>query len=319
MEPALQIISSTGVLPSAIVLKSEEALPLGTALLKGGLPALELRFNEVTEEVLQILSSNLPEIIPGVLVRTTEEAERSVRAGARFISSVAFNAKIVDTCQALKIDILPGASSPRDFEESLALGVTTTRFFSTGCSGETGVLPIFADVWPEMRFIVVEEVTPESLRHCPLPPNVDALCTGRVTERALIESKDFEEISRRAEEFLFAIHNFSLLHIGINNAKEEDAIAAAQKLAFLFGFKLRERPNSMFADPGFELMKTPDFGKNGHVAIGVNDIPRALTFLHRKGISVISGTERYNDDGSMRRVYLDLEISGFAFHLRSYK
>jgi len=75
----------------------------------------------------------------------------------------------------------------------------------------------------------------------------------------------------------------------------------------------------MFADPGFELMKTPDLGKNGHVAIGVNDIPRALTYLRQKGVSPIAGTERYQDDGSLRRVYLDLEISGFAFHLRSYK
>jgi 2-dehydro-3-deoxyphosphogluconate aldolase/(4S)-4-hydroxy-2-oxoglutarate aldolase len=319
MESVLQRIGSIGILPGATVLKPGEAIPLGKALLEGNLPALELRFNETTDEVLRSLVSELPELAAGALVRTASEAKRAVEAGAKFISTAAFNPEVVNTCLALEAEVLPGAGSPRDIEESLALGVPVTRFFPSECSRGADVLSTFADAWPEMRFIPAGGVTPENASRYLSLRNVLAIRAGWIAERHLIESEHFEEIVRRADEALLAIHNFGLLHIGINNEREEDAVTAARKLSFLFGFRLRERPNSMFADPGFELMKTPDLGKNGHVAIGVNDIPRALTYLRQKGVSPIAGTERYQDDGSLRRVYLDLEISGFAFHLRSYK
>ena len=318
MEAALHRIGSIGILPCATVLKPEEAIPLGNALMEGCLPALELRFNEATADALRALSSTLPDLTAGALVRTGAEARSALEAGAAFISTAAFNPDVAAVCRAMNKEVLPGVASPRDIEDSLALGAATARFFPSGSAGAEA-LSAYAEAWPEMRFVPAGGTTLENTPGRLALRNVSAVSAGWIAERSLVESEHFEEIARRAEETLLAIHNFALLHIGFNNEKEEDAVAAARKLSFLFGFRLRERPNSMFADPGFELMKTPDLGKNGHVAIGVNDIPRALTYLRQKGVSTVARTERYNTDGSMRRVYLDLEISGFAFHLRSYK
>ncbi len=147
--------------------------------------------------------------------------------------------------------------------------------------------------------------------------NVPAVYGTWITE-GLVSSGRFEEVTRLSQEAVLALHNFGLLHIGINHDVPEKAVASAEKMYKLFGFPLRERPNSMFAGLGFEMMKTPDLGENGHIALGVNDIPRALAHLGRKGVSPVPGTERWNDDGTMRRVYIDLQVSGFAFHLRTY-
>ncbi|GHV37225.1 hypothetical protein FACS1894187_13410 [Synergistales bacterium] len=116
----------------------------------------------------------------------------------------------------------------------------------------------------------------------------------------------------------FAEHGFCLLHVGVNCSDAEQSMAMAQKMAFLFGFAIRERPNSNFAGIGFEFMKKPDLGEKGHIAIGTYDVARAAAFLEQRGIRSIPGTERYDDDGGMRRVYLDFDMLGFAVHLRKH-
>ncbi|MDR1731288.1 MAG: VOC family protein [Synergistaceae bacterium] len=121
---------------------------------------------------------------------------------------------------------------------------------------------------------------------------------------------------KETEKTPWAEHGFCLLHLGVNCANPEQSKEMAQKMAFLFGFELRERPNSSFAGTGFEFMKQPDLGEKGHIAIGTYDVARAARFLEAKGIHTLPGTERYEEDGTLRRVYLDLDVMGFAVHLR---
>ncbi|MEM5781245.1 MAG: keto-hydroxyglutarate-aldolase/keto-deoxy-phosphogluconate aldolase, partial [Lawsonibacter sp.] len=59
----------------------------------------------------------------------------------------------------------------------------------------------------------------------------------------------------------------------------------------------------------FEMMKAPGRGKNGHVAIGVNSLPRARAYLERLGIAFDEST------AGPKAIYFAEEIGGFAFHL----
>lgn len=207
-------------------------------------------------------------------------------------------------------------------------------FYVCVSSDQTGLI---STLTPEMSICVentqtrkIESVLQDGEKF-DVPPDVKFLTDGVKKDNfvGLLSSEgvtaavcdwiaDSENVELAASDAVSAMHGFSLLHIGINCESAEQSMDIAKKMGFLFGFKLRERPNSNFAGLGFEFMKKPDLGEKGHIGLGTNNAVRAAAYLERKGIKSISGSERRNDDGSLRRLYLDMDIIGFAIHLRRY-
>ena len=109
--------------------------------------------------------------------------------------------------------------------------------------------------------------------------------------------------------------DFSLAHIGINAANEQDALKAAELFSSLFGFAVKPGNSSIFAGSGVEVMKTPYLGKNGHIAIGTPDVAAAKAELEARGVSFREDTAKFKADGTLNAIYLTDEICGFAVHL----
>jgi len=319
MKAVLDHLRETGIIPSVRLSSAEEAIPLGKALTEGDIWAVEIQYTEDTAlESVRTISSELPELLVGVGgVRTAQDAEKLIGAGARFLSSWGTSPAVADACGEKGAAFIPSVTSPREVEESLSSGLATVKLCPAEQLGGPAAIKEFSRLFPEACFMPSGGVTRDTMNHYLKNRNVPAVYGTWMTD-GLVSSGRFDEVTRLSHDAVAALHNFGLLHIGINHDAPEKAVASAEKMSKLFGFPLRERPNSMFAGLGFEMMKTPDLGENGHIALGVNDIPRALAHLGRKGVSPLQGTERWNDDGTMRRVYIDLEVSGFAFHLRTY-
>lgn len=108
---------------------------------------------------------------------------------------------------------------------------------------------------------------------------------------------------------------YTLSHIGINCADEAAAKKAAALACMLFGWQEKDGPNSVYADTAIECLKKPGFGANGHIGIGVSDVPAAVEELKARGFAFRPGSEKYTADGKLRLVYLEDEICGFALHL----
>ena len=81
-----------------------------------------------------------------------------------------------------------------------------------------------------------------------------------------------------------------------------------------FGFSAKSGNSSVFAGTFIEALKTPYLGTKGHIAIGTNNVERAVNYLEVMGISVDMETAKYKD-GKMTVVYLKEKVSGFAVHL----
>ena len=73
--------------------------------------------------------------------------------------------------------------------------------------------------------------------------------------------------------------------------------------------------SSIFAGTGFEVMKKPYLGANGHVAIQTNYINRAIYHLEKRGFTFDMDTAKYDAKGNMKAVYFKGEFGGFALHL----
>ena len=86
-QKAEQLLRAAGILPVVTVHTLDEARKVSAALLKGGLPAIELTLRTpVAMEALAMLKKELPDIVIGAgTVLTIEQMEQSIAAGADFL------------------------------------------------------------------------------------------------------------------------------------------------------------------------------------------------------------------------------------------
>lgn len=108
---------------------------------------------------------------------------------------------------------------------------------------------------------------------------------------------------------------YTLAHVGINAANQEEAKKAAEMFGLLFGMTVTEIETSYFAGGVVELMKEPYMGTHGHIAIGTPDVPSAKAELEARGFTFNPATAKYRGDGVLNAIYLTEEICGFAIHL----
>ena len=97
MDKIIKRIGELGIVPVVKIEKAEDALPLGKALLAGGLPIAEITFRtSAAEESIKVLTNKLPDLLVGAgTVLTIEQAKKAVEAGAQFIVSPGFNSPVI--------------------------------------------------------------------------------------------------------------------------------------------------------------------------------------------------------------------------------
>ena len=114
MNEVLEKIQKIGIVPVVVLNDAKDAEPLAKALCNGGLPCAEVTFRtDAAEESIRIMSEKYPEMLVGAgTVLTTEQVDRAVAAGAKFIVSPGLNPKIVKYCVEKNIPITPGICTP---------------------------------------------------------------------------------------------------------------------------------------------------------------------------------------------------------------
>lgn len=110
-------------------------------------------------------------------------------------------------------------------------------------------------------------------------------------------------------------NKFELLHVGINTPDPAKAEEAAKLFALMFNLEVKMGQKSIFAGKYFECMKSPFYGSMGHLAMATENVDAAKAELESKGFSFIPETAAYNEDGSLKNIYLAGEFAGFAIHI----
>ena len=98
MHETLKKINEIGIVPVVVLNDAKDAAPLAKALCDGGLPCAEVTFRtDAAEESIRIMSEQFPEMLVGAgTVLTTDQVDRAVAAGAKFIVSPGFDPETVD-------------------------------------------------------------------------------------------------------------------------------------------------------------------------------------------------------------------------------
>ncbi len=131
MNELLTRVEKLGVVPVVVLNDAKDAKPLAKALCDGGLPCAEVTFRtEAAEESIRIMANEFPEMLIGAgTVLTTEQVDRAVNAGAKFIVSPGFDPEVVDYCIQKDILVLPGCITPSEVAQAVKRGLKVVKFF----------------------------------------------------------------------------------------------------------------------------------------------------------------------------------------------
>ncbi len=317
MNDVLKEISKIGIVPVIALEDAADAAPLAKALCDGGLPCAEITFRTAAaEECIRIMATEFPDMVVGAgTVLTTEQVDRAVAAGAKFIVSPGLNPKVVKYCVDNNIPVTPGCANPSDVEQAIELGLEVVKFFPAEAAGGLNMIKSMAAPYTNMRFMPTGGINAKNLTSYLDFKKIIACGGSWMVNGDLVKAKDWAGITALTKEAVTNMLGFQLRHVGINTATNEEANEAADAFENMFGFTKVEGGSSYFAGGAVELMKTPYLGTHGHIAIQTNYIERAMYHLERQGYTFDETTKKYNSKGDFVAIYFTGEIGGFAVHL----
>ena len=155
MNKVLEEIKKIGIVPVVVLDDAKDAEPLAKALCEGGLPCAEVTFRtEAAEESIRIISEKYPEMLVGAgTVLTTEQVDRAVAAGAKFIVSPGFNPKVVKYCIDRDIPVTPGTQTPSEMEQAIEMGLDVVKFFPAEPAGGLKMIKAVAAPYTMLQFM----------------------------------------------------------------------------------------------------------------------------------------------------------------------
>lgn len=317
MNEVLEKIQKIGIVPVVVLNDAKDAKPLAKALVSGGLACAEVTFRtDAAAESIRIMTDNFPEMLVGAgTVLTTQQVDKAVEAGAKFIVSPGLNPKIVKYCQEKGIPITPGTANPSDIEAALELGLDVVKFFPAEAAGGLKMIKAMSAPYVNMKFMPTGGINADNLNSYLDFPKVIACGGSWMVNSKLVAEGKFDEIENLTREAVNKMLGFELTHVGINCADESEAHTVANRFDSIFGFSANEHKKCVFAGKEVEALKVPYHGEKGHIAIGTNYIDRAVNYLKSQGIRFKEGSEVYNEKGEFTAIYLEEEIGGFAVHL----
>lgn len=190
------------VVPVVVLDDAEDAAPLAEALIKGGLPCAEVTFRtEAAEESIRIMNKKYPDMLVGAgTVLTTEQVDRAVAAGAKFIVSPGFDPEIVDYCLEKKIPVFPGCISPSEVAQAVKRGLKVVKFFPAEQAGGLAMLKAMAAPYTMLKFMPTGGINTKNLKEY-LGFSKILCCGGSwMVKGDMIKNKEFDKITEMTKE-----------------------------------------------------------------------------------------------------------------------
>lgn len=189
------------VIPVVVVDAVSCADPLADALVAGGLPIAEVTYRTAAaDDALRTIAARGDVLVGAGSVRTADQVDLAVAAGARFIVSPGLSESVVLRCQSLDIPIVPGVATATEIMQALDLGVEVVKLFPARIMGGPSAVRDLSAPFPSVRFVPTGGVDRANLVDYLSLPSVIAVGGSWMVARDLIANARFDEIRHLAAE-----------------------------------------------------------------------------------------------------------------------
>jgi len=197
-----KIAARAPVIPVLTIERLADAVPLARALVRGGLPVLEITFRTpAAVEALAAIARELPEAVVGAgTVLDEAQLRQAIAAGARFGVSPGSTPALAKAVTAVGLPFLPGVQT---VSEALALreqGFRVLKFFPADAAGGTAWLKAVAAPLAGLQFCPTGGIWIETAPTYLALPNVICIGGSWVAPRDAVTAGDWSRIEHLAAE-----------------------------------------------------------------------------------------------------------------------
>ncbi|HBS98737.1 MAG TPA: keto-deoxy-phosphogluconate aldolase [Citreicella sp.] len=165
------------VIPVLVIEDVSYARPLAEALVKGGLPVLEVTLRTPAAlDVIREMASVEGGVVGAGTLLTPEDVSAAIAAGARFGVSPGATDRLLDACEAQDLPLLAGAATATESMALLERGYTVQKFFPAEANGGVPALKAIGAPIPQVRYCPTGGVSMKNARDYLGLKNV--LCVG---------------------------------------------------------------------------------------------------------------------------------------------
>lgn len=197
-----KILSLGPVMPVIVIEQANHAIPLGEALLTGGIKTIEITLRtSAALNAIEQLAKHLPEIYVGAgTILTKENATQAKNSGAKFCVSPGTTSSIIDACNECNISLLPGASTVSEMLTLSEAGFSEIKFFPASAAGGIPFIKSLLSPLPNLKFCPTGGISYETASGWLSLVNVSCVGGSWIAPAKDINEQNFSEITARAKQ-----------------------------------------------------------------------------------------------------------------------
>jgi len=194
-----QILTRAPVVPVLVIDDVDQAVPLGKALVAGGLSVLEITLRTpVALECIRRMAGEIEGAVVGVgTVLNPAMIDQAAKAGAAFAVSPGL---IPDQPAGGPCPLLPGIATATELMAGLALGYERFKLFPANIAGGIDALKAFASPFAQAKFCPTGGVSAKNAADYLALPNVICVGGSWVAPADAVKAGDWDRITRLARE-----------------------------------------------------------------------------------------------------------------------
>ena len=199
---ALELIELSPVMPVIVVRDADAAVDLARALVAGGVRTLEITLRSAAAlDAITAIGDQVPEAIVGVgTVRTPEQLDAALRAGARFGISPGLTEPLARAARDSGLPFLPGVATVSEAMRAADLGFMVQKLFPAEAIGGAALLKAWHGPLPDLIFCPTGGIHAGNAAQYLALPNVGCVGGSWLTPSAAVEARQWDTITALARE-----------------------------------------------------------------------------------------------------------------------
>lgn len=196
MEKALRMQKQI-VFPTAIIQDPQKAVSFARVLNDNGISMIEVLLRTPCAiAALRQIKQAFPEMLVGAgTVKSCEQIESAVEAGADFIVTAGTNPTTAKCCQEKKIYHIPGVITPTEIEWCMERGYRILKYYPAAYFGGTEAIEEIGNTYPEVCFMTTGGISFENLGQYTSCDKVVAAGGTFIANSQMIEAADWNTIA----------------------------------------------------------------------------------------------------------------------------
>ena len=201
MEKVFDRFHAIGIVPVVVLDDAKDASPLGRVLYEGGLPCAEVTFRTSAAEAIETMTREYPDMLVGAgTVLTTEQVDRAISAGAKFIVSPGFDPDVVKYCIGKNIPVTPGTQTASEMLGAMKLGLKVVKFFPAENSGGLASIKAVAAALTDLRFMPTGGINARNVRDYLAYDKILACGGSWMVKKDLVKAGKWDELKSLVKE-----------------------------------------------------------------------------------------------------------------------